>query len=664
MGTRNRFLNFFQTFAVFLPILFILTLSAAEAQVAEGADVNVSQLMGDQEECAIAKDPTNERQLFSLCNNDTGLFASRSTDGGVTWTYPDPDDKTIADGDEGQGPQACCDPSLARDSFGNLFITYLGRSRKNIVTIVSTDGGVTFSNLADWGSESVDQPTVVAANTSAPGAPVAVWIVWNQDNVMVARGAAVTGLGTFGAFGALQAIPVPGPWGCSFGDIAIAPTGAVVQACQSPTGGDGPATIYVNTDADGLGPAIFGAAVPATTTNVGGVDRIPAQKRRGIDAAAGLAFDRKSTSHFGRLYLIYTEETANGNNDTDIMLRYSDDNGANWSAPIRVNDDPAAPIRSQFMPRISTDPLSGNIAVCWYDARNSETNTAVQAFCAIATPEGATPTFLANARIGDGSSTSNTSRDFGDYSGLDYFQGLAHPIWADTSNSTGYNPNVPAKVDSHTDRVSGGEMAGDQPLPPHVIVDNGQGLQPVVEPRSQTVVENPCIDTIPPPPWLSRPENRNPSPEDSQEIMDLIHSYSWALDERDPPRFAELFTDNAVYEACKNGGAPSSPSQIIRTTRREELRLHIEQQFEELREMMIQTRHFQTNTILNAVDENTVEEKTTMLVTIQRASMSTPENDYTAVLKGKLKKNEDGVWRFEQLTLFTDEPQIIVSKAR
>ena len=663
MGTRDRFLNFFQTFAVFLPIWFIFTLSAAKAQVAEGEDVNVSQWMGDQEECAIAKNPTNKNQLFSLCNNDTGLLASRSTDGGVTWTYPDSNDKAIADGDVGQGPQAWSDPSLAWDSFGNLFITYLGRSRNNIVTIVSTDGGVTFSNLANWGPESVDQPTVVAANTSAPGAPVAVWIVWNQRNEMVARGAAVTGLGTIGAFGALQTIP--GTTGCSFGDIAIAPTGAVVQACQNPTGGEGPATIFVNTDADGLGPAIFGAAVPATTTNVGGSDRIPAQNQRGIDAEAGLAFDRKSTSHFGRLYLIYTEETANENNDTDIMLRYSDDNGAHWSMPpVRVNDDPATPIRSQFMPRISTDPLSGNIAVCWYDARNSAANTAMQEFCAIATPNGAAPTFLANARIGDGSSTSNTSRDFGDYSGLDYFQGLAHPIWADTSNSTGNNPNLRAKVDAQTDRVSGGTKAEDELLPEHVIVDNGQGSKPVVEPGPQTVVEKPCKDTIPPPPWLSRPENRNPSPEDRQEIMDLIHSYSWALDDKDATGFEELFTVNAVYEACRNGGAADSRSQIIRTTSRAELAMLIAQQFRELEREALQTRHLQTNTILNAVDENTVEEKTTMLVTIQRASTSTPENDYTAVLKGKLTKDKDGVWRFEQLTLFTDEPQIIVSKAR
>src|SRR5205823_3785787 len=104
---------------------------------------------------------------------------------------------------------------------------------------------------------SVDQPTIVAANTSAAGAPVAVWIVWNQSGQMVARGAAVTGLGAIGAFGPLQTIP--GTAGCSFGDVAIAPSGAVVQACQNPTGGQGPATIRVNTKADGLGPNPFNA---------------------------------------------------------------------------------------------------------------------------------------------------------------------------------------------------------------------------------------------------------------------------------------------------------------------------------------------------------------------------------------------------------------------
>src|SRR5690349_7271723 len=109
---------------------------------------------------------------------------------------------------------------------------------------------------------------------------------------MVARGASVAGLGAanIGAFGPLQTIP--GTGGCSFGDIAIAPNGAVVQVCESPSGSPGPASLLVNTKPDGLGPGAFGAAVTATTTNVGGFHVIPAQSRRTIDSEAGFAYDR------------------------------------------------------------------------------------------------------------------------------------------------------------------------------------------------------------------------------------------------------------------------------------------------------------------------------------------------------------------------------------
>jgi hypothetical protein len=446
--------------------------SAAGAQVSGGTDVNVSKMANYQNECAIAKNPSNKLQLFAACNNATGgLFAARSTDGGVTWTYPDAD-KTIADGDANQGPLACCDPSLAWDNFGNLFITYLGNAN-TVETILSTDGGATFTNLVTFGPASVDQPTVAAASGQ-------VWIVWNQSNQMVARGAAVTGLGTanIGAFGAIQNIP--GTTGCSFGDLAIAPNGAVVQACENPTGGQGPATIRVNTKADGLGPNPFAASVAATTTNVGGFDFIPAQNVRSIDAEAGLAFDTFPMSpHFGRLYLVYTEEPVNESNDTDIMLRFSDDNGGTWSnPPIRVNDDASG--RSQFLPRIAVNPLSGNIAVCWHDARNSATNTAMEEFCTIATPTGASPAFMANARISDGASAGTGSSppaagqldiQFGDYSGLAYFQGLAHPIWADISNSTGDNPDGTTRWDAYTDRVTGGAAANEGD--PHITTVDG-----------------------------------------------------------------------------------------------------------------------------------------------------------------------------------------------
>lgn len=450
---------------------------SASAQVTPEAERNVSRMANYQNECAIKVNPTNANQIVAACNNALGgIFFARSTDRGNTWVFPDAD-RTIADGDAGQGNLACCDPNLAWDSFGNLYITYLG-DMGAIETLLSTDAGLTFTVLATFPGSN-DQPSIVAENTTAPGAPVAVWIVWNNGTSMSARGAAVTGLGTIGAFGPTQNIP--GTGNCSFGDVAVSPNGTVVQACQTPTGSQGPANILVNVDADGLGPGNFGAAVTATATNVGGFDRIPSQNVRSVDAEAGLAYDRNPMSpRFGRLYLVYTEEVINESNDTDIMLRFSDDNGTTWSAPIRVNDDPATPVRSQFNPKIATNPLSGNIAVCWHDARNSATNDQVQQFCSLATPTPAIPAFFANVRVSAGTSRGTGSSppvpgqldiQYGDYSGLDYFQGRFHSIWADQSNSTADNPDGTTRWDAYSNRVGGGIAANEGE--PHIRTIDG-----------------------------------------------------------------------------------------------------------------------------------------------------------------------------------------------
>ena len=446
---RSSFLIFGAVVAGFV----LSTAGAARAQISGTTDNDVSQKSGSDSECATATNPANPSQVFAFCNTaGSGMLAARSTDGGATWFYPDPADKTIVDGDPNQGPSACCDPTLTWDTFGNLFITYINSSVNGIVTILSTDGGATFSTLTTF-TGSVDQPTVVAVPTTQPGAPVAVWVVWNQSGSMVARGAPVTGLGAVGAFNTLET--APGTNGCSFGDIAVSPTGVVVQSC-TPSGGETGGNILVNVDADGLGAGVFGPAIVAGTTKVGGFDFIPAQPTRSVDPETGLQWDANPASpHFGRLYLMYTDEVVQEANDLDIMLKFSDDNGATWSSPpIRVNDDPAG--KSQFLPKLSIDDAVGNIMICWHDCRESATNTAMREYCTGAGTAGGSPTFLPNVPIGDGLSTTNSDGfDFGDYSGLDYTAGAGQPIWGDTSNSTGNNPNGTTNFDAQTDVVTG-----------------------------------------------------------------------------------------------------------------------------------------------------------------------------------------------------------------
>jgi uncharacterized repeat protein (TIGR01451 family) len=450
---------------VLVPLLLIAWCeSISAATLVVGTNVNTSRLAGNQSEAAIAMDPTNPERLFVFSNMESsGLFAAYSTNAGASWRYTDPSDGTIADGGDNL-PAACCDPSATWDRFGNLFISYINANLDTVVVLVSTNGGVSFflhANLAV--GHNVDQPTIVA---SVGSAPPGVWITYKDFNLsgtpVVAQGAQVTGLGAIGTFTAAQS--APGSANGSFGDIVVGPAGQVMVTYESPSSGQGPANILINVDVDGFGPGGFAAARTVTSTGVGGFHFIPAQSRRSVDTEAGLAWDNNPASaHFGRVYLMYTDEAPNESNNTDIKVRFSDNNGTNWSAAVRVNDD--ATTRSQFLPRMAIDPTSGNLAVSWHDCRNDSgsgagdrdgvANTDAQFYAAVSEDGGAT--WSPNVRIGPGTSsatTANNGIDYGDYSGLTFYNGSFHAAWADNSNSTGDNPNGSIRFDIYTARVT------------------------------------------------------------------------------------------------------------------------------------------------------------------------------------------------------------------
>ncbi len=398
--------------------------------------VNVSATTGNQAESFINVNPTNTNNLVATSNNPGGgasIFRAYSTDAGATWTRG-----TIATG------VACCDGQAAWDTFGNLFLVYINNSVNQINVILSTDGGATFSAPITAGTGSIDQPSIAVGNGS-------VWVDWNQAGSMVARGAPVTGLGTWGPFNAQQAIPTASG---SFGGIAVGPGpngGKVIVTYQSPTGGQGPATIFANVDADGLGAGGFGARVTVSATNVGGFDFIPAQNGRSVDAEAGLVWDATGGPFNDRIYLVYTDETVPENNDTEILMRTSTDNGATWSAPVRVNDD--ATTRSQFLPYVTLDATTGTVAVGFHDCRNDNgvpgpggtnmiPNDDAEYYGTFSTDGGAT--WAPNRRLSGGFSNAAAAAngvDYGDYVGLDARAGKLYAMWADNANCDGTNPN-------------------------------------------------------------------------------------------------------------------------------------------------------------------------------------------------------------------------------
>jgi hypothetical protein len=162
-----------------------------------------------------------------------------------------------------------------------------------------------------------------------------------------------------------------------------------------------------------------------------------------------------------------------------------------------------------------------------------------------------------------------------------------------------------------------------------------------------------CSDRSPPSDWLPAPVT-NPEPEDRQAIMDVIHSYAWALDDRNADALNELFTDDVVYEACSAGGE----IQMVMTTSLEELISYLRGQFQDLVNKRFQTRHFESDALLHLRDPDTVEAKTTLLVSIQRMDdAGIPEFDYTAIRRWTFVRVE-GIWRIVKLLLRTDTPEV------
>ncbi len=338
-----------------------LSATAASTPTTATTAYDVSQLLGDQSETTIAINPNSPTQVFAAANNLTsqvGIFAAYSDDGGVTWTPSGSSGGVIGTGAPGDLPGGSggdSDLKVVFDQFGNLFLTYLlqdleGKAR-TLVLAVSTDGGRTFAILGlDTNPSGVDQPSV-AVGPGAGGTGGAVWLTYLVGANIVATGASVFGLGAanISPFGTPFQTG-PGPTGIAtrnFGDIAVGPQGQIVIDYQSPAGGPGPSTIFVNIDQNNsTSPPGFGADTTVVGTNVGGFYPIFPQNTRTIAAEANLAYDLSNGPHRGRLYLAYTDSAGPGSQDTNIFVIYSDNNGLTWS--------PTDPTTGQLRSRQST----------------------------------------------------------------------------------------------------------------------------------------------------------------------------------------------------------------------------------------------------------------------------------------------------------------------
>ena len=144
----------------------------------------------------------------------------------------------------------------------------------------------------------------------------------------------------------------------------------------------------------------------------------------------------------GELYIVYTGRPSDKpDDDGDIFIVSSTDEGDTWTRPLRLNDDDSTHL--QFFPSVDVDP-NGSVHVMWGDMRDSPTQSSYFIYYTSSEDKGETLGFedeelglhVGDTRVSDFPSNPNYGFPNGLFIG-DYFSIAAteedvYMVWADT----------------------------------------------------------------------------------------------------------------------------------------------------------------------------------------------------------------------------------------
>ncbi len=199
---------------------------------------------------------------------------------------------------------------------------------------------------------------------------------------------------------------------------------------------------------------------PATRiiSNIKGIRASLTGKNMRVHSFPSMAVDNSTGPNRGTIYIVWPNvgfPGINTGNDIDIYLIRSTDNGATWSSPIRVNQDPPGLGKQHYFPWITCDPVTGGLCVIYYDDRNL-TSSEAATFVSYSYDGGMT---WSDMQVSDNSFTPEPIAGlafsyFGDYLGIQSNNMKVYPVWTDNHDAgramsytspfdLGPNPNQP-----------------------------------------------------------------------------------------------------------------------------------------------------------------------------------------------------------------------------
>ncbi|HEY3252200.1 MAG TPA: sialidase family protein, partial [Ignavibacteria bacterium] len=337
-----------------------------------------------------------------------------STNAGLTWAasqlLPDPSPTYVSQSD----------PVLTSDAQGNFYLSSTSRKQNNFpenrdqIVYKSTNGGQTFVfysvGIASAGGGGEDKEWMFCD-------PVATNATYN--NLFM------TSTNTNG--GAIRFAKSTNG-GLNWSAPVSFTTGGTGSNICSGTGGQ----IYVVWDAGGT---------RFDRSTDGGLTFGTDFQLNSVASTNGFPFiccDYSNRPSRGNVYVVWDD--ARGGN-SDVYFQRSTNGGLNWlSTPVQVND---VTTLNQYWPAIQCD-TNGNLFVVYFDTRLGASQ--VNSWIAYSTNQGTT---WVNNRLSDVSFPAiqpNGDVRYGDYIGIDAFNGKVFPVWTDdragTPNQEIYTANL------------------------------------------------------------------------------------------------------------------------------------------------------------------------------------------------------------------------------
>ena len=330
---------------------------------------------------------------------------SYSTDGGETWSVSELTPQIIP------GAPLSSDPVVAVDTSGNFYIitVSLNESSGNgeLWVFKSTDHGVTFNQVYEMASGPWFEDKEWAASDLNPSSPFAntLYCSWTRfsfgTDILLIRSTDE---------GITWNIPVQ-----------VSDQGGV-QGSFPAVGPNG--ELYVVwLGSGGSGQILFDKSTDGGTTF--GTDKVVSNSPNAW--FPHLAVDLSGGSNNGFIYAVWNDER---NGDDDVFVSYSSNEGDTWSSAMRVNNDPIGNGKLQYWPSIAISEL-GEIAILYYDTRNTPNNNIIEAYIARSTDGGLNFTNELLSSAPSPTNIPNGDVRFGDYINIDFYGGKAVPVWTD-----------------------------------------------------------------------------------------------------------------------------------------------------------------------------------------------------------------------------------------